>query len=148
MRWFSGIPLLLGAMAVLAQAPDDRPPWAALKDATLCVPCHQEKASSLWASRRAQACTPYCMTCHLQADMAQHHPVGTRIPDQSKAPLPLTTDRKVACFTCHDLSRPRYDRVPWKAESLFGRMFRREPNYPTYFLVYRNDQGQLCLACH
>ncbi len=60
----------------------------------------------------------------------------------------LTAEMKIACFTCHDMSQPRYDGVRWKATSLFDRLFRNESQYHTYFLVMRNSQGQLCLTCH
>jgi hypothetical protein len=55
---------------------------------------------------------------------------------------------RTGCATCHDLATPRHDQVRWKAESLFDRLFRSQDHYQTYLLVYRNDKGQLCLACH
>jgi hypothetical protein len=141
--WIAGMTLLL-----LGQAPADMPGHAALKDATSCLACHREDGQARWTSHSARACTPFCLTCHGGAEMAQHHPIGTALAKETKAGLLLTHERKTACFTCHDLGRPRFDSVRWKAESLYGRLFRRESKFKTYFLTTRNDKGQLCLACH
>jgi len=115
--------------------------------ASSCAPCHAADHAARW-EHRARPCTPYCLTCHRKAEMEQHHPVGTALKRKPAGVYPLTADLKTACFTCHDLSRPRYDSVRWKAASLYDRTFRREASYKTYFLSTRNDQGQLCLACH
>jgi hypothetical protein len=115
--------------------------------AAVCVSCHQD-GQQRWAAKQYQPCTPYCMTCHKKSEMDRHHTVGTllsNLPDQA---LPLTSEKKVACITCHDMSRTRHDSERWKATSLFDRLFHKESKYKTYFLVMRNDQGQLCLTCH
>lgn len=145
LRWLLA---MLWTLALSAQGPDDMPGRAALKDATPCLPCHRDDATARWTSHRHQACTPYCQTCHSQADMALHHTVGTVLVKPLKGAAPLTSNRRTACFTCHDLAQPRYDQVRWKAESLFGRLVRRQARYKTYLLVTRNDRGQLCLGCH
>jgi hypothetical protein len=80
--------------------------------------------------------------------MGRHHKVDVVLENEPENGLKLTTDHRDACFTCHDLSRPRYDSARWKAVSLFDKMFRQEARYKTYFLVQRNDSGQLCLNCH
>ena len=80
--------------------------------------------------------------------MDRHHPVGVLLESVPDAAVLVTADKKNACFTCHDLSRPRYDSVRWKSASLFDRLFREESRYKTYFLAMRNDQGQLCQTCH
>lgn len=113
-----------------------------------CAPCHAQDARTRWEAHRTRPCTPYCLTCHRKEEMSRHHMVGSPLPRAPNARLPLTADHKTACCTCHDLARPRYDGVRWKAASLADRMFRQEARYPTYFLAERNDQGQLCLACH
>jgi len=114
---------------------------------TACAACHKDSASR-WASNHDRPCTPYCMSCHKKTDMDRHHHVGVELPKVPDEVLKLTADMKLACFTCHDLSHPRYDSVRWKAASLYDRMFRAEKRYKTYFLSERNDQGQLCLSCH
>ena len=116
--------------------------------AAACQKCHAGDAAARFTAHHDRPCTPYCLTCHAKAQMAQHHQVGSHLVRTPAAELPLTADRRTACFTCHDLSRPRYDRVRWKAASLFDRTFRNEARYKTYFLAVRNDQGQLCLSCH
>ena len=116
--------------------------------AAACAACHPADAASRWADHPYRPCTPYCQTCHRQEQMSRHHNVGTALSRVPSTELPLTSGKKVACITCHVLSRPRYDTVRWKAASLYDRMFRSEPRYKTYFLAFRNDQGQLCLACH
>jgi hypothetical protein len=80
--------------------------------------------------------------------MTEHHSIDNPVTKSPRLPLRLTQDQKSACFTCHDLANRRYDTVRWRAESLFGRMFRSQTQYKTYYLVTRNDRGQLCLACH
>lgn len=115
--------------------------------AKACVSCHKD-GQKRFASNQNKTCTTYCMSCHLKAEMDRHHTVGTELPKVPQDVLHLTSEKKVACATCHDLSQPRYDSVRWKASSLFDRMFRNENRYKTYFLAMRNDQGQLCLSCH
>jgi hypothetical protein len=88
------------------------------------------------------------MSCHKRAELDRHHRVGITLPGKPAESLMLTPEMKNACFTCHDLSQPRYDSVRWKAASLYDRMFRSQKRYKTYFLVMRNDEGQLCLSCH
>ena len=80
--------------------------------------------------------------------MAQHHTIGVQLVKSMAVDLPLTPDHRLTCTTCHRLSQPRQDRVRWRAESLFGRLFRRQDTYQTYYLVIRNDRGQLCRVCH
>lgn len=141
--------LLAGLLAVAlarALAPDDDP-HAGRSEAT-CAACHAADAPARWAARGDRPCTPWCLTCHGKAEMDQHHPVGTVLRKKPGPAFPLTADGRTACATCHVLSRPRTDTVRWKAASLFDRLFRGEPRYKTYYLTERNDQGQLCLACH
>lgn len=144
-RWAAAI---LWALAASAQAPDDMPGRTAAQQAAACGPCHRDEAPARWSEHRDHACSAYCQTCHLSADMARHHAVGIALEKVPKAHLPLASGRRTACFTCHTLTRPRYDQVRWKAESLFGRLFRRDERQKTYLLVTRNDRGQLCHACH
>jgi hypothetical protein len=114
----------------------------------VCAGCHKD-SSSRWESNRNRPCTPYCMGCHKKTEMDRHHPVGIELPPAPpEVLLKLTSDNRTACFTCHDLSHPRYDNVRWKAASLFDRLFRPEKRYKTFFLSERNDEGQLCLSCH
>ena len=143
--------VLLGiesAWAQLSQAPSGPPDHATLSSSAACVSCHAVDAQARWEAHRGRPCDPYCLTCHSKEDMAKHHPVGNAVSKAPRIPLRLTAERKSACFTCHDVSTPRHDSVRWKAESLYGRWFRKNKLHKTYYLVTRNDRGQLCLACH
>ncbi len=114
-----------------------------------CAGCHKQDAPQRLAAARNTPCTPYCTSCHKKDEMARHHTVGAELPQaEPLMHLHLSGDHRIACATCHDLSRQRYDSVRWKAASLFDRLFHDEPRYKTYFLSMRNDQGQLCLTCH
>jgi hypothetical protein len=145
MRWLM---VLVATLSLAGQEPADMPGHGALKDATACQTCHKEDGQGRWAMHRGRPCTPYCLTCHAKADMAQHHSVDVPLRKALPAPLPLTKEQRMACFTCHDLSRAREDGIPWKAESLFDRLFRKQRRYKTFFLVQRNERGQLCRICH
>ena len=136
------LPFLAAVTGEDPHAPGQAPGAAA------CVSCHPADAAPRWNAGRFRPCTPYCRTCHLPVEMDRHHKVDSLLQRPPSAVLPLTTDKRTACFTCHDLAQPRFDGVRWKAASLVDRMFRKESRYRTYFLAQRNDQGQLCLACH
>ena len=113
---------------------------------SVCAPCHKDRVTR-WELYQDQPGSPYCMSCHKKT-MGRHHIIGTVLTEKPVGPLKLTSEKKTACFTCHNLSRPRYDSVRWKAASLYDRIFHPEKRYKTYFLSERNDQGQLCLSCH
>ena len=136
----------LSARAEDAAVPGDFP-HASVPAVAVCASCHDD-SQARWSANRNRPCTPFCLTCHKKDEMDRHHTVGTVLATAPEGDLTLTTDKKVACVTCHDMSRNRYDAVRWKATSLFDRMFHQESQYKTYFLVMRNDQGQLCLTCH
>ena len=154
--------LLLGFTALLvlampltvfpSDAEDARSAGCLPKESTqpassVCASCHND-AQKRWDKSQHRPCTQYCMTCHKATEMGRHHTVGTALPKSPDDDLPLAAEMKMACFTCHNMSRDRYDSVRWKASSLFDKMFRAEKRYKTYFLSQRNDQGQLCLSCH
>jgi hypothetical protein len=148
MRIAWALAALLGLM-ILAQTQEDAHTTGCLPpNATACAACHPGDAQARWAAHANRPCSTWCRTCHDKATLAQHHNVGTVLAKDPGPDLPLTHDRKVACSTCHLLSRPRYDSVRWKAASLYDRMISRETRHLTYFLSIRNDKGQLCLACH
>jgi len=115
---------------------------------TACASCHTKDLAARFPDHRTRPCTPYCLTCHFKDGKDQHHSVGTPLRKKPSDPRLLTPGDRTTCATCHDLATPRYDQVRWKAESLFDRMFRSQNHYHTYLLAYRNDKGQLCLACH
>jgi predicted CXXCH cytochrome family protein len=67
-----------------------------------------------------------CLRCHYEGPVT--HPVG--IPNtKKKAPdLPLSSDGKITCVTCH---------VGHQQQDVFGAMLRKD-----------NRRGGLCLSCH
>ena len=117
------------------------------KTQQVCTACHNVPARI--KAGATKPCTPYCMSCHQQSEMERHHTVDAELPVESQdIELHLAAGKRMVCATCHDLSRPRFDSVRWKAASLFDRLFHESPRYKTYFLSMRNDAGQLCLVCH
>ncbi len=156
-HWLAGGACIgLLAIAVFAAATETEdarttgclPPLSLTPQSSACAPCHKD-SEARWAASQYRACSPYCLSCHAKRpDIVRHHPVGVLLPAKPPAVIRLTADGRNACFTCHDLSRPRYDSTRWKSASLFDRLFRNEPRYKTYFLLMRNDQGQLCQNCH
>lgn len=145
MRWGT---VLLATITALTLSAQEMLGHGSLAEPSACVACHKEDGQARWTNQRWRACTPFCLSCHSPADTAQHHPVGKALRKPLTVPLPLGPGEVMACRTCHDLSRAREDSVRWRAESLYGRLFRRQSRHKTYFLVQRNDRGQLCLACH
>ncbi len=118
-------------------------------DPASCAACHGPGRQAPAAPQDvARACSTLCATCHTSGRTGAHHGVGHALEAGAVTNLPLTNDGRTACFTCHDLTRPRWSDVPWKAQSLFDRTFRSARRHKTYYLVMRNDRGQLCKACH
>ena len=115
-------------------------------DRTACLGCHAGEEGARRLEDPGAACSSFCTTCHKERE--KHHSVGTPIEGDKVPALPLTRDRRTACFTCHDLKHPRWDRNPWKAQSLFDRLFGGESRYRTYYLAMPNGRGQLCRVCH
>jgi len=149
-RVFSVLAIPLLAFSLEAEDARDAgclPLASVTPQSSVCVSCHQD-SEQRWKSNQYRPCSPYCFSCHKRTEMDRHHPVGVLLESVPDAAVLVTADKKNACFTCHDLSRPRYDSVRWKSASLFDRLFREESRYKTYFLAMRNDQGQLCQTCH
>jgi len=120
-------------------------PWVA--DRNYCLECHEAGEWGGPSEDRYRVCTTHCMTCH--TNMERHHEVGVTVPvEDLPAELRLNSREELACITCHDLTRPRFDDKPWKCASLFGRIFGRASRHKTYYLTVRNNSGQLCKICH
>jgi hypothetical protein len=117
-----------------------------LKDFTVCYACHSEREKDTRLKDPARACSNLCRTCHKATE--KHHPTDVVLEVAPSSPLALTSRNELACTTCHDLKVNRFDRSPWKGESLFSSLFRRQRQYKTYYLAARNNKGQLCRNCH
>lgn len=112
-----------------------------------CAECHAAGDARRSAPLARGGCDAQCISCHAE-DAKRMHPVGAAIPELRVAELHRSSTGRIACRTCHDLSRSASDSVPWRAQSLFDAVFRRQPRYPTYLLAMRNQRGQLCQSCH
>lgn len=115
-------------------------------DIDFCMSCHRPDQQKQIAARLARPCRELCQTCHPAPE--GHHPVGITVPAPVRAPLLLTREGTNTCSTCHDVTQPRTDRVPWLSQSLFQRLAGRSNTYRTQYLAMRNHRGQLCRNCH
>lgn len=113
--------------------------------ASYCLDCHTREEARSFRNSTAQSCSVFCSTCH--NNLGPHHEIDRYVTGDIPQGIILQNE-KIACFTCHDLRNSRQDNVSWKAESLYERMFHRKEIYSTYFLVERNNEGQLCKKCH
>ena len=113
--------------------------------AKFCLECHSEEQSVTFRTRTTKSCSTYCKTCH--KDLGAHHKTEMRLKGKDTRKVNLLNG-KVACFSCHDLSSKRYDSSSWKAQSLYESLFKGKKVYPTYFLIEKNSEGQLCKRCH
>lgn len=151
--WSAFFVALMLAMIVFSSEEEDArsagclPQASVMPPSSVCASCHED-SQIRWLSNQYRACTKYCMNCHKKPEMGRHHIVGRTLPKAPNDAMPLTSEMKVACTTCHNMSQPRYGSDRWKAASMFDRLFHDESRYKTYFLAQRNDQGQLCLSCH
>jgi hypothetical protein len=111
-----------------------------------CMKCHSP-GDTAKLKNPAYACDTYCMTCH--KGLGNHHPVGIKLEgDPPDGVGPLTDRQKMACKTCHDVGSNRNDSTPWRSESLYESIFQKQRQYMTYFLVIKNNKGQMCNKCH
>jgi hypothetical protein len=113
--------------------------------AKYCLECHSREEALLYRNRTVQSCSVYCSTCH--KDLGAHHETDLFLTGKVADGIELLNN-KIACFTCHNLKNKRQDSESWKAESLFEKLFQPKTIYPTYFLIERNNKGQLCKKCH
>lgn len=117
-----------------------------VNDNSFCLECHSREELDTRYTDPAKACDDYCNKCHKERE--SHHPVGMEVTFDIPDNILLREGGRLACVSCHDLKNPRMDDKPWKAKSLFGRIFRRQVAYKTYYLIKNNSKGQLCKNCH
>ena len=115
-----------------------------------CKECHSDKKSEELIRDPLKSCVTYCKTCHnrIKDITEKHHVVGKRLKFQSKYDFRISGKKKIACYTCHDLGINRYDSSSWKSESFYEKVFKKKAKYKTYYLVMKNNEGQLCTRCH
>jgi hypothetical protein len=144
--------LLFAAIATLGWAADD--PHSFLSEVGECLRCHVDVPSKKRPAaplRFRKDLVSLCLDCHLEKDLSALHPVdirpGVRVPED----LPLDEYGTMTCVTCHDPHAPYETDEPHVAESLSRRLLSLltpGKKHRTFYLRRRNDQGQLCLACH
>jgi hypothetical protein len=115
------------------------------KNTHFCSRCHTFTDRSSFQVV-TNICDQMCRTCH--RELEGHHKVGMKIGGKAPAVVKLRKDGTLACVSCHDLGGARWDGKAWKAQSLFGAMFMSGGKHRTYYLVERNNDGQLCGRCH
>ena len=135
-------PLSMNSFAYDASTKKDMP---FVTTAKYCLKCHTREEALSYRNRTTKPCSVYCMTCH--KNLGAHHKVNLFLSGKIPKDIALHKN-KVACFTCHDLKKKRFDKVSWKSESLFESMFQSKDIYRTFFLIEWNNEGQLCKKCH
>ena len=113
---------------------------------SFCSECHTLLEVNHNLKDPTKSCDTYCMKCHKERE--EHHGVGVKIESEMPSGFQLTKKNRIACITCHDLRQDRYDSRSWRAESLFESVFSFSSQHKTYYLVMRNNNGQLCKKCH
>lgn len=107
-----------------------------------CLECHSPEEATDFENRTSESCSEFCLTCH-----DPHHSTDTFVRGDTPDHIKLL-NQKLVCFSCHNVKKQRFDNESWKAESMFEQMFRKKDRYPTYFLIEKNNEGQLCRRCH
>ncbi len=138
--------LLIFAAAIYAIDTETQKIMPFVSNDSECIKCHIDQNIQVKIERPSKADDAFCMKCH--NNMKAHHPVGIRMKGTIPDGLELTTKNKIACFSCHNLEHKRFDDAPWKAESLYDSMFKKQNKYKTYYLIEKNNEGQLCSKCH
>lgn len=136
---------LAGAESLSAIDPSTVKDMPFVTSSKFCVECHKTEEALSFRTRTTKTCTTYCNTCH--ENIGAHHPTDMNLGGHTGRGIELLND-KVACYSCHDLRKKRFDSTPWKAQSLYENLFKRKKVYPTYFLIENNSEGQLCKHCH
>lgn len=114
-----------------------------VNDASYCIKCHKNSQFP----EPAKACKTYCSTCHKENN-TNHHITDVPLKQKRDFPFELTRRNKITCRTCHDLKTGRHASSPWKAVSLYESIFSKKKKHKTYYLILKNDKGQLCKNCH
>ncbi len=120
-------------------------PHSAAKQPEYCLKCHTADEAGSFRGGTGNACSKFCLSCHQMLD--RHHPVNKRMTGKKNGSFVLAKGR-TACITCHRINKNRYDSEPWASQSMYDRLFKSSTEYKTYYLIMKNDDGQLCKSCH
>jgi hypothetical protein len=115
-----------------------------IQSTTYCTHCHAKNDKKIPDLNRT--CAELCFTCH--KEIKNHHAINIKIAEKVPGELRLTEKKRLSCITCHSLNNSRFDNSSWKAESLYEKAFAGKAQYKTYFLIKKNNDGQLCKTCH
>lgn len=140
------LPVLILIFCFCIFAGSDNDPHPFIASVAACAECHRAGKIHVNVKDTENACSYLCLTCH--KDMDRHHAINVRLKEKIPDQFVLTSKNRLACITCHRLKTKRYDTSSWKAESLYENIFNSKKTYQTYYLVTRNNEGQLCKACH
>jgi len=147
--------LVLAAFPAAAVAQADPHEIFDLAPTPFCTDCHRQ-LPALYPSNQRHSIQPdqaafrvdgnsMCESCHDSHDM---HTVGVVIEFPTPQDLPLDSERKITCLTCHYAhGRLKSDR-PWAAVSFLDRMLNHDDMHKSYLLRRNNSSGELCLVCH
>jgi hypothetical protein len=109
-----------------------------------CINCHLKNDKKIINPNIT--CSQLCLTCH--KDIKDHHIINIKIAGKLPEEYKLTDKKRLTCSTCHNLNNVRFDNSSWKAQSLYEKAFAGKSQYKTYYLIKKNNDGQLCKTCH
>lgn len=110
-----------------------------------CTKCHSFTDRSSFQDV-TNICDQKCLQCH--KDLEGHHKTGMKLRKDAGPTVKLRKNGTLACVSCHNLTGARWDGKSWKSQSIFGAAFNFGRKHKTYYLVERNNKGQLCDRCH
>lgn len=116
-----------------------------IRSGNYCIKCHVKDKRARTADP-SLACAEFCLSCH--RDVSNHHSINVKILEKLPDGFNLAGSSRLTCTTCHNLKTVRFDTSSWKSESLYEKVFKGSSTYKTYFLVVKNNDGQLCKNCH
>ena len=109
-----------------------------------CMQCHSKNDKKI--INPVITCSQFCLSCH--KNIKNHHSIDVKINGKLREEFKLTAKKRLTCTTCHNLNNNRFDTTSWKAESLYEKAFSGKSQYKTYYLIKKNNNGQLCKTCH
>ncbi|MBF0545929.1 MAG: cytochrome c3 family protein [Candidatus Riflebacteria bacterium] len=104
-----------------------------------CIYCHTDNSDKYVISSSA---SEWCVKCHPDSETMGH---PTKIQATPSSRLPLDSEKKMNCLTCHSPHRQALATESWVPGSLDQL---KNDEHPTYLLIKRNNNGELCKSCH
>ena len=141
----------------LSDTPDD--PHSHFMDPKSCPQCHVYRGSKPEIGRFLPGTDTFCLDCHSLEGLGITHPIAIRPGDARSrmrvpADLPLDSEGKIFCLTCHNAHGPFLSSTRAFASQKAadqGAPAGSKPAYRTYF-ARRSDPvrgfAPLCEGCH